>query len=285
MRVLLTGGTGFIGSHLLPTLAAEHEVVALARRRPPDTPEGVTWIERDLAAPFDASDLPARVDAVIHLAQSRQYRDFPAGADDVFAVNVEGTFRLLDYARRAGAQRFVYASTGGVYGASYERLVETAQVDPLNFYLASKYAAETLMSAYRGLLHTIVFRFFFVYGPGQQGMLVPSLLGRVVRDEEIAVLGRPGLRINPIHVADAIRVFGPALALERSDLFNVAGDKAVRIEELVAAMGRAAGRTPRVRHEEGRPEGDLVGDNERMKAVLGVTPAVTLEQGLASMLD
>lgn len=281
MRILLTGASGFIGTRLLPILAERHEVVTIGRTRAVGSGEHV---EHDLLLPLDRARLPGRLDAVVHLAQSRSYRDFPEQADDIFSVNVQATFNLLEYARESGAGSFVFASTGGVYGYSYERLVETDPVNPLNFYLTSKYAAELLIGNYRLFFDTVVFRFFFVYGPGQARMLIPTLLERVQAGEPITVEGEPGLRINPIYIDDALDVFERALALERSDLFNVAGDEVVAIDELVRVMGRVVGREPEIRYSESSYDGDLVGDNARMKEVLGVQPQTTLERGLSSML-
>jgi nucleoside-diphosphate-sugar epimerase len=280
VKIVLTGASGFIGSRLAAALAERHDVVALGRS---PVAAASASVEQDLARPLDRARLPERVDAVVHLAQSRSYRDFPERADDIFAVNVQSTLELLEYAREAGAGAFLFASTGGVYGYSYEKLVETDPVDPLNFYLTSKYAAELLIGNYRRFFHTVVFRFFFVYGPGQERMLVPTLLERVRAGEPVTVEGEPGLRINPIYVDDAVRVFEPALQLERSDVFNVAGDEVVAIDELVRALGRAVGREPRIVHTDSAHAGDIVGDNARMKAVLGVAPRTTLEQGLALM--
>lgn len=279
MKILLTGATGFIGRHLAAELAPRHELVGLGRARP-DAP--VDWVEQDLARPVDNAALPARIDAVLHLAQSRRYRDFPAGASDVFAVNVRSTFELLEYARGAGAETFVFASTGGMYAPSYDALVETDPVFPLDFYLTSKHSAEQLIGNYRGFFDTVVFRFFFVYGPGQRGMLVPALARRVLGGATVTVEGSPGLRINPIYVDDAVRVFEPALELGRSDLFNVAGNEIVSIAELVGLIGRAVGREPEVEHVHATREGDLVGDNARMTTVLGVEPRVGLEEGLSA---
>lgn len=284
MKILVTGGTGFIGGHLLRSLGTRHEVVGLART-PPAGDADVEWVRQDLRDPLDVARLPDRLDAVIHLAQSRRYREFPDGAPDLFAINTASTASLLEYARSAGARCFVFASTGGLYGASYERLVETDPISPLNFYVASKYAAELLLGSYSPFFTTVVLRFFFVYGPGQERMLVPSLLERVRRGEEVTVEGNPGLRINPIHVTDAVRVFEPALALERSDVFNVAGDEVVRIEELAELLGRASGSPARVRHVEAGRKGDLVGDNRRMKEVLGIQPGVSLADGLAELVS
>lgn len=282
MKVLVTGGSGFVGRAVIAKLAAVHDVIALGRTAPP---EGATeWVEHDLASTLDVSALPRTVDAVVHLAQSLRYREFPDGAVDVYSINTETTFRLLEYARTAGATRFLYASTGGIYAPSYERLVETDPVDPLDFYLTSKFVAEALIGNYRRFFHTIVFRFFFVYGPRQQRMLVPSLLDRVRNGEPVTVQGDPGLRVNPIYVDDAARVFEPALTLERSDLFNVAGDEVVSIRELVELMAQVSGVEAQIVAASATHSGDLVGDNTRMKTVLGIDPGTSLRDGLSRTL-
>jgi UDP-glucose 4-epimerase len=285
VRILVTGGTGFVGERLLPLLAREHEVVSLARRpTPPNSAADVEWVQMDLAQAVDVDRLPDKVDAIVHLAQSKRYRDFPEGTDDVFAVNVESTVRLLEYARRAGASKFVFASTGGVYGSGDRPLSENDRLNPLNFYISSKYSAESFVASYRPFLDTVIFRFFFVYGPGQQGMMIPSLLQRVVAGETISIQGDPGIRTNPIYVDDAARVFEPALELAGSHLFNVAGDEIVTIRDLVRLMERATGTEADVEHTSGDLDGDLIGDNTRMKEVLGVQPQTALLEGLRSML-
>ncbi|HEV7565363.1 MAG TPA: NAD(P)-dependent oxidoreductase [Microbacteriaceae bacterium] len=283
MKILVTGAGGFIGRHLVSSLRENHDVIAIARE--PTGMDGVQELQIDLAQPVDLTALPARIDAVIHLAQSRRYRDFPDGADDVFAVNVDSTLQLLEYARRAGAQTFLFASTGGVYGYGYEKLSETDPVDPLNFYLSSKYAAELLIANYRRFFSTIVFRFFFVYGPGQAGMLVPTLVNRVLADETVSIDGNPGIRINPIYVGDAVRTFEPALALGQSGLFNIAGDEEVTLTDLVQIIGEITGRTPRIEHNDVTADGDLVGDNRQMKDALGIRPEMLLREGLARIAD
>jgi nucleoside-diphosphate-sugar epimerase len=285
MRILISGATGFIGRHLTEFLAARHEVFAVTRQEPPSqAPPGTHWVFQDLTQPLDLASLPARIDAVIHLAQSKFYRQFPEGARDVFGVNVYGTFQLLEYAREAHAQSFIQASSGGVYGYSYERFTETNPANPLNFYLSSKYAAELLTANYQRFFRTVVLRFFFVYGPGQTRMLVPNLLRKVRNGERILVEGNPGLRINPIYIGDAVRVFEPALHLESSALFNVAGDEVVSITDLLSAIERATGEKAVIQYTDSRQEGDLIGDNSRMKAVLGVHPSTSILEGVQRML-
>lgn len=282
MRVLITGATGFVGSNLVLALAPGHDVYALARTAPIGAAPNVSWLEQDLAQPL--AGLPEQIDAVIHLAQSRRYREWPEGSPDMFAVNVGSTFRLLDYARAAGARAFVHASTGGVYGGSAEPVAEDAPIDvSAGFYPASKWSAEALVAGYGSAFVTVVFRFFFVYGPGQTGMLMPSLIEKVRSGEELTVQGENGLRINPIHVADAVRVFEPALELGEHGVFNVAGDETVSIRELIGLIEQEVGRRAVVTSTDGTPT-DLVAANQRMKDVLGVTPRIALAEGIRSML-
>jgi len=226
------------------------------------------------------------VDAVIHLAQSHHYRDFPGRAPDIFDVNVGGCMALLEYARQAGAERFVYASSGGIYGFNTEKQVEEHPISPINFYLSSKYCAELLVANYGEFFQTVILRPFFVYGPGQQGMLIGGLLDKLLGGDPITIQGRPGIRTNPIYVDDAVRVISSALRLDRSAVINVAGDEVVSITDLVRMMESLTGREAILRYDEASDQtGDLIGDNSRMKDQLKVVPRVPLEQGLRAVLE
>jgi nucleoside-diphosphate-sugar epimerase len=268
---------------MLETYAGDHELLALARTPGPEL-AGVEWITHDLVKPLATAPLPDRIDAVIHLAQSRRYREFPEGASDVFDVNTRSTLELLEYARRAGARSFVFTSSGGVYGYSYEHFAETDPVSPLNFYFSSKYSAELLIANYQRFFNSVVLRLFFVYGPGQDRMLVPTLIDRVTKDEVVTVDGNPGLRINPIFVDDAVRVFEPALHFSGAGLFNVAGDEAVTVTDFVELIGEVVGRKPQIEHTESRSGGDLLGDNTLMRETLGIVPEVSLRDGLTRIV-
>jgi nucleoside-diphosphate-sugar epimerase len=279
VRLLVTGATGFVGSRLIEHLAGRHELYAVSRRVPERTPDGCTWIEQDLRS-LDPDALPDRVDGVIHLAQSPRYRDFPDGAEDMFAVNVASTSGLLEYARRAGARAFVLASTGGVYDYHRDPIGESEEPRPTTFYFRSKRAAEILAGGYADLFAVAVFRFFFVYGAGQTRMLIPTLIDKVDADQEIVIEGDPGLRINPIHVDDAIRAFEPALDAGISATINVAGPEAITITDLIGLIGELLGRSPSVTHDDAQPPGDLVADIGRLRELLDVVPAISPAEGL-----
>ncbi len=258
MTVLVTGATGFVGRHLRL--------------------DGMLAPRLDLTQPLNR--LPDRVDAVVHLAQSRRYREFPEGADDVLAVNVAATVALADYARRAGARTFVLASTGGVYGFGERPFHEDDPVAPIGFYQASKYAAEVLLAPYAESFTIVILRPFFVYGATQRGMLVASLARRVL---DGATVTGPGPRMNPIHVDDAVRAIEASLALEESAVINVAGDEIVTVADIARGLAAAAGVELAI--DEGEPAGDLVADTTRMRSLLGVTPQVSLAEGLRGVID
>jgi nucleoside-diphosphate-sugar epimerase len=279
VRILVTGGTGFIGRHLIAHARERHEIVALTRSEPPeDLLDGVDWREQDLREPLRG--LPDRVDGIVHLAQSPRYQEFPDGAQDVYAVNVHSTFRLLEWARTASAGTFVLVSTGGLYPYADAPVSEEADVRPGGFYFRAKYAAEVLLGAYAEQLRAVVLRPFFVYGEGQRRMLIARLADQIAAGEEIVIDGDPGLRCNPLHVEDMVRVFEPALTAPVSGIINVAGPDVVSMSALVAALGEALGCAPSVRHRTASAPGDLVAAVERMRTDLGVTPRVRLEDGL-----
>jgi UDP-glucose 4-epimerase len=280
MRVLVTGATGLIGSRLLERLAPGNDVYAVARRRGPEL-DGVEWIRLDLSRPLDTAALPGAIDAVAHLAQSERYRDFPEGAMDLFAVNVQSTAALLEYARGAGGRAFVLASTGGCYSPHPDPILEDAPLSTSGPYFRSKRMAELLVENYAGELGGAILRLFFAYGPGGK-LLVARLANKVLAGEEIVIEGDPGMAMNPIYVEDAAAAVEAALRLPEQATINVAGDEVLRVRELVERLAQAIGREPRIRPGGAGP-GDLVADTSRMRSLLGIRPEVDLDQGLRAV--
>ena len=116
-NILVTGATGLIGSSLLKPLVKQFDVHATSRSKVNDKITNATWHYVDLNDDFDFKILPENIEAVIYLAQSEDYRDFPKKAVDIFEINTVKLLRMLDYAREVGAKKFIYASSGGVYGS------------------------------------------------------------------------------------------------------------------------------------------------------------------------
>jgi len=242
------------------------------------------WVEQDLGKPLDEKGIPTPIEAIIHLAQSRYYREFPERSGDIFDVNIRSTLFLLEYGRKVGIRKFIYASSGGIYGYSYEKFIETDAINPINFYLTSKYCAELMIGNYNSFFETVVLRFFFVYGPGQQGMLIPRLVNNIRKGEPVILYGKCGIRLNPIQVRDAIQVFQPCLESSVRGIFNVAGEEIVSIKDLSETIASLSGKTPVFVHEGSPVSGDIVGDNSRMKSVLGVVPQISLRRGISELI-
>lgn len=282
MTVLVTGGSGFLGSVVLRQLGEGAEVVALHRPGAAhESIDGVRWVAQDLAAPL-SSELPDRIDAVIHLAQSRRYREFPEGAVDVHEVNTAATVRLLDYCREAGGISFTYASSGAVYAAGPEPVRESDEPRPGNFYGVSKLAGELAVEQFRGVLKVHSLRFFFIYGPRQSNMFIPGLLGRVRGGQEVTLAGTDGIHVNPVYVEDAAAAVICTLELKDSHTLNVAGPVVVSVREIAEMGGRLLGRSPSF--VSGDAQADLVASIERQSAALGA-PRVGFEEGLRRTVE
>jgi len=272
MRVLVSGATGFVASHLVPALVREgHDVVALGHDAS-RLPAGGENVELDLAA---ARSFPA-ADAIVHLAQANV--PFPDGAADLFAVNTASTAALLEHARASGAERFVFASSASVYGVGELAFAEDDPPRATDFYSATKIAAERLARAYANLLRVIVLRPVAPFGPGQRNRLVPGLVDRVRNGQPITLNGGGRPRMNPIYVGDVVDAIVLALERDAPQLVNVGGDKVVSIRELAELIGEVVGAEP-VFEDGGTADGDLVVRNDRLHQLLGRAP-LALREGL-----
>jgi UDP-glucose 4-epimerase len=284
MKVLVTGATGLIGRHLVERISEAHEVTALARGPISGLRPDVLLVRQDLSQPLQRKALPERIDAVIHLAQSERYREFPEGAADVFAVNVQSTLALLEYSRAAGASRFVLASTGGVYAPSDGELTEESVVDPKGPYAHSKRMAEFLVEDYAEILTGIILRPFFVYGPGPSKLLIARLLADVRGGRAIEVAGSNGPQLNPIYVSEAAAAFEAALGVAGGGVFNVAGPEPTTIAEIAGLIAKEMGREAQIVHTDRRRGPPLIADTHRMQEVLGVTPQISMRDGIARLV-
>jgi nucleoside-diphosphate-sugar epimerase len=281
---LVTGAAGLLGTATVNALADSGvEVHALVRSAAQAFRDDVTFHESDLTRPLDPASLPAAVDTVYHLAQAREFRDFPGAAPTVFAINVATTAALLDYATRAGTTSFVYASSGGVYrGGSSEPLAEDAPLQApasLGYYLATKLSSEALVGSYAQQFRVASLRYFFIYGPGQaRGMLIPRLYDRVRSGEPLQVQGTDGMRVNPVHATDAAAATIAAASVDGAVTVNVAGPETVSVRQLGELFAEDAGRPATFEQVPGEAS-DLIASTARMSELL-TPPVITLRQAL-----
>jgi nucleoside-diphosphate-sugar epimerase len=271
VSIVVTGAGGLVGRHLLDVLPAT-DVVPLVHRGSSANVKGTAV---DLAAPDFVAALPKGADTIVHLAQSVHYQEFPDRADDIFAVNVASTARLLDWSRRNGVRRFILASAGGVDRPA-------AEGRP-NFYLATRRSAELLAHGFRDHFTVIVLRFFFVYGPGQRSsMLMPRLIRSVREGLPIALSGSDGLQINPVHARDAAAAVAAATALTDHATIDIAGPEVLSLRAIGELIGRKVGRPPVFTASTSGAE-PLTGDITAMSRLL-VRPTRTLDGELGELL-
>jgi UDP-glucose 4-epimerase len=285
LKILITGAGGFIGRHLAQSLRKGNELYLLDISRHLNL-EGSCWLELDLTTAFSAKDLPGKVDIIIHLAQAREYHDFPNSGLEIFQLNASSTLKLLEYGRKAGVRKFLYASTGSVYSGAKRRFRETDSASgEKSFYALSKYQGEGLVKAYAPYMDVTIFRFFAVYGPDQKEKLIPTLVERVRNGQHIQIYGEEGIRLNPIYVDDAVEVIIRAFSLKGSNILNVGGQEALSILGMCRIIGEVLDRQPRFEHLLDKGESDLVGDVTLMKRLVDYNPQVSFKEGIRKMVE
>jgi len=284
-KILITGANGLLGKRTVRQLSQHNEIYAVVRNKPEDPISSVHYIEMNLSVVWSIEDLPSDIDIIIHLAQSSKFRDFPDQALDIFNVNIQSTAKLLDYAHKINIQKFIYASSGGVYGTGAKAFDENSPITPsgkLGYYLGSKLCGEVLAQNYANFMNVITLRFFFMYGPEQnKSMLIPRLVEMVRNGQPIGLQGNEGISINPVHVQDATNALEKALDLQESFAFNIAGEQVVSLKMIADTIGNILGKEPVFDISEDEPN-NLIADIEEMKRHL-ITPGVSIEDGLKEL--
>jgi UDP-glucose 4-epimerase len=284
LRVLITGAGGFVGSHLVKALVQDDrtEVIGIARK-----PSGLFFpryreLALDLSTPDFPDRLPPGIDVVVHLAQSLGYRDFPSTADDLFAVNVGSTARLLEWGRTRQIKRFLFASSGNVYTPSALPLKETDPCDPNSFYGVTKLSAELLIRQYSSFFDTTVLRIFGVYGPKQRGMLIPNMIARIRSGGDVTLGQGIGYVFSPLFITDCVEILAGLTTqtdTRGSDVYNLGGTETVDLKRVVDLLGRHVGKSPKITNTDAEVT-YLLGDSSKLYSKAGFRPRVGIERGL-----
>lgn len=286
MRILVTGCTGFIGSRLINLLLEKgHHIHCISRKEVCPTGEKVDHLQHDLSRQLDYKRLPANLDCIIHLAATieKTIKD-----PDMFLINTFSTLNLLEYGEKVGIKKFIFISSGAVYGYSKEPLSEESRINPIDFYGLSKYQSELLVNHHSQQFSTVILRLFFPYGLGQTNGIIPLLANRIKNNEAIIIYnnrhndGNP--KINPIYITDAIKSIDKSLLVEGQCNVNICGDEVITIKELSLLIGRYLGLEPVFRYTNDDRIADLIGNNTKMKKCLDTFPTVPLKQGIQDYL-
>lgn len=295
MRVLVTGGAGFIGSHVVNRLVARgfevfvYDLPVMRKRMGQAEAIFVPGSVLDLEALRVAM---TGVDVVFHLAAIADVKDVLEDPSYAEAVNVRGTINVLEAARRAKVRRVIYGSTIWVYSdvASDEVDEETPLMPPSHVYTATKLASEYYCHAYNKLygLEITILRYGIPYGPGaRDGAVIPIFVGKALRGEPLTIAGDGTQFRKFIYVEDLAE--GNVLALKpvaRNRTFNLAGIERVTIQQIADTIARIIGPVE-VKNVEGRP-GDFFGKEvsiRRAREELGWEPKVSFEEGMRRYIE
>jgi len=307
--ILITGGAGFIGSHLAERLLVdEYAVVALdnfdsfydpaikrANTETAKSDQRYRLVEGDIRDAGMLADLFAaeNFDAVVHLAARAGVR--PSIEDPVLytSVNLDGTTRLLEACRRHDVRRFIFGSSSSVYGNNQK--VPFSEADPVDHpispYAATKKAGEVICHAFHHLfgMEITCLRFFTVYGPRQRPEMAIHKFARLMRaGKEIEQFGDGGSARDYTYIGDIVE--GVVRALRRCSgyrILNLGGSQTLTLRKLVGKIGDGLGVTPSVIQLPMQP-GDVMrtwADITRAERELEWRPAVQIDDGLRLFLQ
>lgn len=316
IHILVTGCAGFIGSHLTERLldtgyrvigvdnfdsfytrSAKERNLSEARNHP-----NFTFIEADIRTESWLNQLDkvirahdegaVSLEAVIHIAAKAGVRPSIDNPADYINTNIVGTNNLLDWMRRRGVNKLVFASSSSVYGNNEKvPFSETDSVErPISPYAFTKRSCELLTHNYHHLygMGIVNLRFFTVYGERQRpDLAIHKFVRMIAADEPIPMYGQGDTSRDYTYVGDTVDGIMAALAYlsEHPDVYeiiNLGNESPVTLQTLVTTLYRLMGKTPNVQYLPKQP-GDVertYADGERAARLLGYRPRVSLEEGL-----
>ena len=308
MKVLVTGGAGFIGSHLVERLLADgHEVAILddfndfydpkiKRANISVVAKEIRVHDVDLRDGEKVADIfrKEKFNAVLHLAARAGVRPSIQRPQLYYETNVAGTLHLLESVRDRGVEHFILASSSSVYGAAKrvpfsegEHLTQT-----LSPYAATKIASEFLCSTYSHLykIRTVALRYFTVYGARQRpDLAIHQFTRRIQAREPIAQFGDGTTRRDYTYIDDIIQGTMAALKYEGEmfDVFNLGESETIQLKDLIAAIEKTLGKKARIDRLPEQP-GDMpltCADISKARRLLGYNPKTKFEDGLPRFVD
>ncbi len=294
MKILITGVNGFIGQRLASKLLNKgHTVVGIGREEESKIP--------NIAAYYTGSVLDKKIveraivnaDAVVHLAAITSHEEIVNKKEETERINFLGTKNVLDVFSKSKARKFLYASTGKVYGKiTYLPIDEKHPINPRNILGKSKLEVEKLIKIYDSKeKEFIIFRIFNVYGQGQnENFLIPTILKQLSNGEKEIVLGDIEAKRDYVYIDDLVNAF--VLGLEQKvsagvSIYNICTGVSTSASEIVDLIGQIKGlkikikvNSSLIRKDESKEE---YGTFDKAKKELGWQPEINLEEGLGKL--
>lgn len=304
-QALVTGGAGFIGSHLVRALLDRGYRVRVlddlrgsgSWKRLDALGDRVERVAADICDPAAVANACRGVDVVFHKAALVSVPESVSRPADYHAVDATATLGLLTAARDAGVKRVIYASTSAIYGEAPEQpKVESMRGLPISPYGIAKYTGELYLTAFAKLygLQTISLRYFNVFGSGQDpksqyGAAVPGIVTKVLNDQPPTIFGdgeqtRDFCHVSNVVHANLLAAEAPTLA---GEVVNIGCGRRVTVNRIVELANQLLGKNVVPNHEPARPGDvrDSLADISLAKMVLGYEPVLHFDDGLAQSID
>ena len=305
MSVLITGGAGFIGSHLARSLVKSgHKVTILDDFSNVDlknvwdliTERKVKLIKGDIRDPKILGEVTQNIDVIFHLAAQIHIDKSILEPKMTFDVNAIGTLNILELGLKRDFEKIIYASTSEVYGTALtEKIDENHPLNPQSPYAASKVAADRLCHAYvqtYGMNVTTV-RNFNVFGPFQKdtgyGSVIPIFIKRALVDKPPIIYGEGNQTRDFMFIDDAVKAYTLVMDSKNvnGEVFNFGSGREISITDLARLIVNQCGKKLAPVHVERRP-GEvmrLCADTSKSQRVLGFKSQFTLEEGIRTYIE
>lgn len=262
MKAIVTGGAGFIGSHIAEDLLKQGAKVTviddLTAGKEENIPEGCEFIRADITAPQLYKNVFPGTNIVFHNAASKKNVCLRNPHRDL-EVNGGGTLTLLELARQNKVWKFVHASTGSVYGEVHGEITEQTLTQPVSYYGVSKLAGERYVSMYSKHMETVILRYFHVWGARQEDDQelggVVSIFSKLIKEgKPITIHGDGSQKRVFTHVDDVVRANMAALTCQ--GVFNVCAREQVSVDQMSLMLMEKFNKTVPVLYREPL-EGDI----------------------------
>ncbi|MHA7646525.1 NAD-dependent epimerase/dehydratase family protein [Nitrosopumilus sp. S4] len=256
MKILITGGAGFIGRHLIDFLKKNHTVLVYDNLSNSDKlPDGknVKFLRGDVLDFEKLAEFSNGTDAVIHLAAISNVVQSISQPDITRRVNVDGTANVLQCCAKNKIKKIIFASSAAVYGDYKDIITEETKTNPLSPYGKSKLEAEKMIVDFskENKIEHIIFRMFNVYGKGQNkdyAGVVDKFLKNISEDKPISIYGNGEQTRDFVSISDVVDAFDLAIKSDRSDTYNIASGKSISINELAKNIFDVLGKKVEIKY-------------------------------------
>ena len=294
LKILITGGAGFIGRHLIPSLSKDHSITIydnLSNSTKPDL-QNIEFVKGDILDFKTLVESSKEFDVVIHLAAKIDVAESVINPKDTMNVNVNGTENILKCCVENKIKKIIFASSAAVYGEQENIITEETKTNPLSPYGESKLVAEEKIKKYcnQNNLNAIIFRMFNVYGSGQTKQyagVITKFSDNILQNISLTIYGdgkqtRDFISINDI--VEAYRYVLENIQEKKCITYNLGTGVATSITQLAKLMLEIFKKNLEINYVE-QKKGDIkhsVADISLIKRELGFVPKTKLKDGLAN---